>query len=126
MRIVMKIVMLGTFFKLIRNILRKMETHELWYGCIKEKYTDGVKLCYMYTDNFIILSKLMNFAEILKMMWKKRINMPTTFQIWLCLMISLQIWLVIKMIKPTVTGRAEVGNLIFILLSSPNHTLLFQ
>ena len=43
-----------------------MDTHELWYGCIKQKYTDGVKLCYIYTDNFIIPIKTDEFWKDIK------------------------------------------------------------
>ena len=33
--------------------------YEFWYDCFKPKYNDKAKLCYMYTDSFV----LNNFTE---------------------------------------------------------------
>ena len=37
--------------------------YEFWYNCVKPKYQDKVKLCYMDTDNFIIHSKTEDFYK---------------------------------------------------------------
>ena len=34
--------------------LSKILMHEFWYGCVKPKYGERVKLHYMDTDNFIV------------------------------------------------------------------------
>ena len=36
---------------------------EFWYNCIKPKYQDNVKLCYMDTDSFIIYIKTEDFYK---------------------------------------------------------------
>ena len=28
--------------------------HEFWYDYVKPKYSENAKLCYMYTDSFIV------------------------------------------------------------------------
>ena len=37
--------------------------YECWYHYIKPKYKQNVKLCYMYTDSFIISIKTEDFYE---------------------------------------------------------------
>ena len=35
--------------------------HEYWYDDMKPKYGDNIKLCYMYTDSFIMHVKTEDF-----------------------------------------------------------------
>ena len=42
--------------------------YEFWYDCMKPKYGDNVKLCYMDPDRFVMNIKT---KEILQMMLKK-------------------------------------------------------
>ena len=37
--------------------------YEFWYDCIKLKYNDNVKLCYMDTDSFIMNIKAEDFYK---------------------------------------------------------------
>ena len=34
--------------------LSKTLMYEFWYGCVKPKYGENAKLCYMDTDSFIV------------------------------------------------------------------------
>ena len=56
-----------------RSILKssKTLTYEFWYNYIKPKYQYNAKLCYMDTDRFIIIIKLMMFIKTSKMMLRK-------------------------------------------------------
>ena len=38
--------------------ISKTLMYEFWYDCIKTKYQDNAKLCYMDTDSFIIHIKI--------------------------------------------------------------------
>ena len=46
-------------------ILEISETlmYKFWYDCIKPKYQDNAKLCYMDTESFIINNKTEDFYE---------------------------------------------------------------
>ena len=50
--------------------ISKILMYEFWYGYLKPKYGDKVKLYYMDTDLFL-LSKQKIFIKILLMMFKK-------------------------------------------------------
>ena len=43
--------------------IRKILMYEFWYDCMKPKYNDNVKLCYMDTDSFIMNIKTNDFYE---------------------------------------------------------------
>ena len=43
--------------------ISKIIMHEFWYDCVKKKYGDMVKLCYMDTDSLIINIKTKNFYK---------------------------------------------------------------
>ena len=43
--------------------LSKIVMYEFWYEYMKLKYVDTVKLCYMFTDSFIMHIKTENFYE---------------------------------------------------------------
>ena len=43
--------------------ISKMLMYEFWYDCMKPKYGNNVKLCYMDTDSFIINIKTNDFYE---------------------------------------------------------------
>ena len=43
--------------------ISKTLTYEFWYDYMKLKYLDNAKLCYMYTDSFIINIKTEDFYE---------------------------------------------------------------
>ena len=43
--------------------LSKILMYEFWYECMKPKYVDNVKLCYMDTDSFIMHIKTENFYK---------------------------------------------------------------
>ena len=51
--------------------ISKILMYKFWYDCMKPKYGDNVKLCYMDTDGFIMHIKTKDFYKILQMMWKK-------------------------------------------------------
>ena len=44
--------------------------NEFWYGYVKEKYVEQAKLCYMYTDSFIVYIKQIIFTKTLQQMLK--------------------------------------------------------
>ena len=46
----------------ILDITKKIK-YEFWYDCIKPKYRDKAKLCYMDTDSFIIHIKTKDFYK---------------------------------------------------------------
>ena len=50
--------------------ISKILLYEFWYGYLKPKYEDKIKLCYMNTDLFL-LSKQKIFIKILLVMFKK-------------------------------------------------------
>ena len=43
--------------------ISKTLIYEFWYGNLKPKYTDNVKLCYMDTDSFIMHIKTEDFYK---------------------------------------------------------------
>ena len=43
--------------------IRKTLMYEFWYGYLKPKYGDKIKLCYMDTDNLISFIKTKDFYE---------------------------------------------------------------
>ena len=43
--------------------ISKTLMYEFWYDYIKPKYCDDVKLCYMYTDSFIMHIKTEDFYK---------------------------------------------------------------
>ena len=43
--------------------ISKTLIYEFWYGSLKPKYTDNVKLCYMDTDSFIMHIKTEDFYK---------------------------------------------------------------
>ena len=43
--------------------ISKTLMYELWYYCIKPKYKDKAKLCYVDTDSFIIHIRTEDFYE---------------------------------------------------------------
>ena len=43
--------------------IRKTLMYELWYGYVKPKYGDRIKLCYMDTDSLICFIKTEDFYE---------------------------------------------------------------
>ena len=43
--------------------ISKMLMYKLWYDCMKPKYGNNVKLCYMDTDSFIMNIKTNDFYE---------------------------------------------------------------
>ena len=43
--------------------ISKILMYEFWYDCIKPKYQDNAKLCYMDTDSFIIYIKTQDLYE---------------------------------------------------------------
>ena len=43
--------------------IRKTLMYELWYGYVKPKYGDRIKLCYMDTDSLIRFIKTEDFYE---------------------------------------------------------------
>ena len=43
--------------------ISKTLIYEFWYGNLKPKYTDNVKLCYMDTDSFIMHIKTEDFCK---------------------------------------------------------------
>ena len=49
----------------------KILMYEFWYGYMKPKYNDNVKLCYLDTDSFIMNIKTEDYTMILLMMLKK-------------------------------------------------------
>ena len=44
--------------------------YEFWYGYIKPKYDEKVKLCYIDTDNFIVYLKQILFIKTLQKLLK--------------------------------------------------------
>ena len=56
-----KLVYLGLSILEISKILM----YEFWYDCIKTKYQNNAKLCYMDIDSFIINIKTEDFYEII-------------------------------------------------------------
>ena len=44
--------------------------NEFWYVYVKEKYVEQAKLCYMYTDSFIVYIKQIIFTKTLQQMLK--------------------------------------------------------
>ena len=48
---------------LILDIISKTLMYDFWYDYIKPKYEDNGKLCYMYTESFIIHIKTEDFYE---------------------------------------------------------------
>ena len=64
--------------------ISKILMYEFWYGSIKPKYGDNVKLCYMDTDSFIMHIKTEDFYKDIANDVKKRfdtsnyeVNRPT-------------------------------------------------
>ena len=51
--------------------ISKTLIYEFWYGYMKPKYGDNVKLCYMDTDSFIMHIKIEDFYKDILMMLKK-------------------------------------------------------
>ena len=49
--------------------ISKILMYEFWYGYIKPKYNDNVRLCYMDTDSFVMNIKTNDFIKILLMMF---------------------------------------------------------
>ena len=43
--------------------ISKMLMYEFWYDCIKPKYQDNAKQCYMDTDSFVIYIKTEDFYK---------------------------------------------------------------
>ena len=43
--------------------ISKTLMYEFWYDCIKSKYEDKARLCYMDTDNFVINIKTEDFYK---------------------------------------------------------------
>ena len=43
--------------------ISKILMYEFWYGYLKPKYGDRIKLCYMDTDSFILFIKAKDFYE---------------------------------------------------------------
>ena len=43
--------------------ISKTLMYEFWYDCMKPKYDDNIKLCYMDTDSFIMHIKTENFYK---------------------------------------------------------------
>ena len=43
--------------------IRKILMYEFWYGYLKPKYGDRIKLCYTDTDSFIFFIKTEDFYE---------------------------------------------------------------
>ena len=43
--------------------ISKTLMYEFWYDCMKPKYNDNVKLCYMDTDSFIMNIKTNDFYK---------------------------------------------------------------
>ena len=43
--------------------ISKTLIYEFWYDCVKPKYQDNGKLCYIDTDSFIIHIKTENFYK---------------------------------------------------------------
>ena len=50
----------------ILDISKKL-MYEFWYDCIKRKYGDRAKLCYMDADSFVIYIGTEDFSKILLM-----------------------------------------------------------
>ena len=44
--------------------ISKILMYEFWYGYMKPKYNDNVKLCYMDTDSFVMHIKTNDFIKI--------------------------------------------------------------
>ena len=50
--------------------ISKILMYEFWYDCMKPKYNDNVRLCYMDTDSFVMNIKTNDFyIKILLMMF---------------------------------------------------------
>ena len=43
--------------------ISKLLMYEFWYDCMKPKYGDNIKLCYMDTDSFIMNIKTEDFYK---------------------------------------------------------------
>ena len=43
--------------------ISKIVMYKLWYDCVKRKYNEKAKLCYMDTDNFIVHVKTEDIFE---------------------------------------------------------------
>ena len=49
--------------------LSKILMYEFWYDCVKPKYGENVKLCYMDIDSFIVYIKAEDiYKDIAKML----------------------------------------------------------
>ena len=53
----------------------KIIMYEFWYDCVKKKYGDMVKLCYMDTDSLIMNIKTKDFYKNIAQMLKKGLTL---------------------------------------------------
>ena len=55
------------------SILDQSKTlmYEFWYDYLRRKYAENAKLCYMYTDSFIVHVKQMILTKTLQKMLKQ-------------------------------------------------------
>ena len=49
--------------------LSKILMYEFWYGYLKPKYGENIKLCYMDTDSFVIRIKTDDFYKDKPNLW---------------------------------------------------------
>ena len=63
----------------------KILMYKFWYDHVKPKYGEKAKLCYMYTDSFIVYIKQLMFIKTLQKMLKLDLILQIMNQIDHCL-----------------------------------------